>query len=147
MNITSEQPYTVFRNDYNQYTFYKLGISKRDATGKWINGYIRCKFKKDVVVENKTRIYLKKAWLSFDLKEKETIPFVFVSEFETVGEVIEKSTVKNTENIEKNTEFSRKNTERTAEEPQTTAELQTTADDPFASFGEEIVIRDEDLPF
>ena len=147
MNITSEQPYTIFRNDYNQYTFYKFGISKRDATGKWINGYIRCKFKKDVVVENKTRIYLKKAWLSFDLKEKETIPFVFVSEFETVGEVIEKNTVKNTENIEKNTEFSRKNTERTAEEPQTTAELQTTADDPFASFGEEIVIRDEDLPF
>lgn len=115
MNITSEQPYTVFRNDYNQYTFYKLGISKRDATGKWINGYIRCKFKKDVIVENKTRIYLKKAWLSFDLKEKETIPFIFVSEFETVDEVIESS--------------------------------KKTAEDPFKNFGEEIEIRDEDLPF
>ena len=122
MNITSEQAYTVFRNDYNQYTFYKLGISKRDATGKWINGYIRCKFKKNVVVENKTRIYLKKAWLSFDLKEKETIPFVFVSEFETVNEVIDNS--------------------------KTTANnLQTTADDPFKDFGEEIVINPEDLPF
>ena len=91
MNITTEQSYTVFRNDYNQYTFYKLGISKRDATGKWINGYIRCKFKKDVVLENKTRIYLKKAWLSFDLKEKETIPFIFISEFETIDETIENS--------------------------------------------------------
>lgn len=122
MNITSEQPYTVFRNDYNQYTFYKLGISKRDATGKWINGYIRCKFKKDVVLENKARIYLKKAWLSFDLKEKGTIPFVFVSEFETVNEVIDNS--------------------------KTPANnLQTTTDDPFASFGEEIVINPEDLPF
>ena len=129
MNITSEQPYTVFRNDYNQYTFYKLGISKRDATGKWINGYIRCKFKKNVAVENKTRIYLKKAWLSFDLKEKETIPFVFVSEFETVNEVIDSS-------------------KTSANNPQTTADdLQTTAEDPFASFGEEIVINPEDLPF
>ena len=122
MNITSEQPYTVFRNDYNQYTFYKLGISKRDATGKWINGYIRCKFKKDVVVENKTRIYIKKAWLSFDLKEKETIPFVFVSEFETIDEVIDSS-------------------KKSADE------LQTTVEDPFKDFGQEIEIRDEDLPF
>ena len=122
MNITSEQPYTVFRNDYNQYTFYKLGISKRDATGKWINGYIRCKFKKDVIVENKTRIYLKKAWLSFDLKEKETIPFIFVSEFETVNEVIDNSKI-----LANN--------------------LQTTSDDPFKNFGEEITINDSDLPF
>lgn len=121
MNITSEQPYTVFRNDYNQYTFYKLGISKRDATGKWINGYIRCKFKKDVIVENKTRIYLKKAWLSFDLKEKETIPFIFVSEFETVDEVIDNSKI-----LANN--------------------LQTNAD-PFKEFGEEIIINDSDLPF
>lgn len=129
MNITSEQPYTVFRNDYNQYTFYKLGISKRDATGKWINGYIRCKFKKDVVLENKTRIYLKKAWLSFDLKEKETIPFVFVSEFETVNEAID------------NSKTSANNLQTTAEE------MQRTAEDPFKDFGEEIVINPEDLPF
>ena len=129
MNITTEQSYTVFRNDYNQYTFYKLGISKRDATGKWINGYIRCKFKKDVILENKTRIYLKKAWLSFDLKEKETIPFIFVSEFETVNEAID------------NSKTSANNLQTTAEEPQRTAE------DPFKDFGEEIEIRDEDLPF
>ena len=126
MNIITEQSYTVFRNDYNQYTFYKLGISKRDATGKWINGYIRCKFKKDVVVENKTRIYLKKAWLSFDLKEKETMPFIFISEFETIDETIENS---------------KKSAEKSAEEPQRTAE------DPFKDFGEEITLSDDDLPF
>ena len=129
MNIISEQTYTVFRNDYNQYTFYKLGVSKKDAAGKWINGYIRCKFKKDVVVENKTRIYLKKAWLSFDLKEKETIPFVFVSEFETVNEAIDNNKIP-------------------ANTLQTTAEeMQRTAEDPFEDFGEEIVINPEDLPF
>lgn len=126
MNIESKQTYTVFRNDYNQYTFYKLGISKKDTTGKWINGYIRCKFKKDVVVENKTRIYIKKAWLSFDLKEKETMPFIFISEFETIDETIENS---------------KKSAEKSAEEPQRTAE------DPFKDFGEEIVINPEDLPF
>ena len=122
MNIESKQPYTVFRNDYNQYTFYKLGVSKKDTTGKWINGYIKCKFKKDVALENKTRIYIKKAWLSFDLKEKETIPFIFVSEFETIDETIE--------NSKKSTEI-----------------VQSKAEDPFKDFGEEIEIRDEDLPF
>lgn len=121
MNIESKQPYTVFRNDYNQYTFYKLGISKKNANGEWVNGYIRCKFKKDVVLENKTRIYLKKAWLSFDLKEKETIPFVFVSEFETIIEVINSSKI-------------------------SANNLQTTAD-PFEEFGTEVTINDSDLPF
>ncbi len=122
MNIESKQPYTVFRNDYNQYTFYKLGISKKDTTGKWVNGYIKCKFKKDTVLENKTRIYIKNAWLSFDLKEKETIPFIFVSEFETADEVIDSS-------------------KKSAET------VQSESDDPFKDFGEEIEIRDEDLPF
>ena len=126
MNIESKQPYTVFRNDYNQYTFYKIGISKKDATGKWINGYIRCKFKKDIVLENKTRIYIKKAWLSFDLKEKETIPFIFIAEFETIDETIENS---------------KKSAEKLAEEPQRNSEV------PFKDFGEEIEIQDEDLPF
>ena len=44
------------------------------------------------------------------------------------------SSVKSTENVEKNTEFAEKNTEEVTE-------------DPFASFGKEITIRDEDLPF
>ena len=38
----------------------------------------------------------------------------------------------------KSTEISEKNTEKSTEE---------TADDPFKDFGEEIIIRDEDLPF
>ncbi len=129
MNIESKQPYTVFRNDYNQYTFYKLGISKKDTTGKWVNGYIKCKFKKDTVLENKTRIYIKNAWLSFDLKEKETIPFIFISEFETVDTTIESSKSSAT-NLQVSTNENSK-----------------VAEDPFASFGNEIEIRDEDLPF
>ena len=44
------------------------------------------------------------------------------------------SSVKSTENVEKSTEFAEKNTEEVTE-------------DPFASFGKEITIRDEDLPF
>ena len=129
MNIESKQLYTVYRNDYNQYTFYKLGISKKDTSGKWVNGYIKCKFKKDKVLENKTRIYIKKAWLSFDLKEKETIPFIFISEFETVDTTIENSKSSAT-NLQCSTNENSKVTE-----------------DPFEDFGEEIEIRDEDLPF
>lgn len=91
MNIVTEQPYTVFRNDYNGYSYYKIGVSKKSQNGEWQNGYIRCQFKNGVNIENKTKIYIKKAWISFYLKDKETVPYIFISEFETVDETIEKA--------------------------------------------------------
>jgi hypothetical protein len=131
MNINTEQAYMIFRNDFNGYSYYKIGVSKKSQTGEWINGYIRCQFKKDVVIENKTKIYIRKAWLSFNLNNKETIPYIFISEFETVDETIEKA------------------------KTQTDTAIQNTVDnmvkqeqsDPFKDFGEEIQLSDDDLPF
>ncbi|MCM1052481.1 MAG: hypothetical protein NC483_00665 [Ruminococcus sp.] len=123
MNITSEQVYTVFRNDFNGYTFYKMGISKKSQTGEWINGYIRCQFKNGVSVENKTKIKLKRSWLSFYNKDKETIPYVFIADFEIVNTTGQQNT------------------------QQITDSEQQTQEDPFASFGEEVIINEEDLPF
>lgn len=57
MNIKTEQIYTVFRNDFNGYSYYKIGVSKKSQTGEWINGYIRCQFKNGVSIENKTTIF------------------------------------------------------------------------------------------
>lgn len=91
MNIVTDKLYTVFRNDYNGYSYYKIGVSKKSPTGEWINGYYRVKFKKDVTLENKARIYLRKAWWSFDIVNKDTLPFIFIAEFETIDETIENS--------------------------------------------------------
>lgn len=129
MNIVTDKPYMIFKNDYNGYTFYKLGLSKKDKTGAWINGYIRCQFNKGISLENQTKIYLKKAWLSFYIKEKDTVPCIFIQEFETVDEAIEKSKMPADKEIEQ------------------VVDNMTNKEDPFKEFGEEITLNDDDLPF
>lgn len=129
MNIVTEQAYTVFRNDYNGYSYYKIGISKKSQTGEWVNGYIRCQFKNGVSLENKTKIYIKKSWISFYLKDRETIPYIFISEFETVEETI----------IKAQSDLA---VEQTVNSMVKQEELE-----PFKSFGEEIILSDDDLPF
>lgn len=78
---------TVFRND-NQYgTFYKVGLSKKDRNGNYINGYLNVRFKKGVSLENKTKISIKNGFIDFYLdKNNNTVPFVMVLEFEKVEE-------------------------------------------------------------
>lgn len=83
MNITNEYPIMVFRKDNEYGKFYSLGLSKKEQDGSYTNGYMPCQFKKDVVIENQTKIYIKKAFLSFYLnKNKGTMPYVFISEYE-----------------------------------------------------------------
>lgn len=125
MNIVTDSPYTVFRNDYNGYSYYKIGVSKKSQTGEWINGYIRCQFKKDVSLENKTKIYIRKSWLSFYLNNKETIPYIFISEFETTDETIEKAKAECSPQIGQ----------------------EGGQQDPFEEFAGEIHIDDGELPF
>lgn len=137
MNIQTDQMFTIFKNDYNGYSYYKVGVSRKKQDGSYMNGYIRCQFRKGVTLENKTRIYIRKAWLSFSLKEKETIPFIFINEFEIVDETIKKSKEKEVlDHLEENTA-------RLAKEE----EQEQQYNDPFQSFGEEVVINPDDLPF
>lgn len=84
MNITNKYPLMVFKNDYDGKTFYNIGISKKEENGSYTNGYIPCRFKKGVNVENKTKIKLKNAWLDFYLKENKSIHYIFVNDFEIV---------------------------------------------------------------
>lgn len=91
MYVTSDYPEMIFRTDNDYGTFYQIGLSKKNQDGSYENGYINCQFKKGVSLENQTKIYIKKAWLSFYKKDKTTVPYIFISEFETVAETIEKS--------------------------------------------------------
>lgn len=90
MNIADNKIFMIFRKDYNGKPLYSIGISKKNQNGGYDKGYIQCQFKKDVNLENQTKIYIKKAWISFYLKEKETKPFIFISEFETIGQTIDR---------------------------------------------------------
>ena len=88
MNITSDKPFTIFKNEDNGRDFYKIGLSKKLENGDYQNGYITCQFRKDVSLDNNTKIYIKTAWLSFYKKDKATIPYIFINEFETIENAI-----------------------------------------------------------
>jgi len=84
MNIENKYPIMVFKNINDGRAFYNLGLSKKDKEGNYINGYVACRFKKDVELENQTKISIKKAWLDFYVKDKKTNPYIFISEFDLV---------------------------------------------------------------
>lgn len=130
MNIDNQYPVAIFRFESGENIYYKMGLSNKDQNGNYINGYIPVQFRRGIELENKTKIYLKKAWLTFYLKKENvngvdkniTVPYVFVSEFEKVEEVIEHSKEKDIVKEE-------------------------AAEDPFKDLGNELVFTDDDLPF
>lgn len=92
MNIVSENPVMVFKKEGQYGAMYSIGISKKKEDGTYENGYIPCKFRKDVNIEDRTNIYIKKAWLSFYKdKDKKTNVYIFINEFTKVEETINKS--------------------------------------------------------
>ncbi len=127
MNIQSDKPYMIFQKEYNGKKYYKLGLSRKLQNGEYENGYIDIQFKQNIEIENKERIYLKNAFLTFyKSKDKATIPYIFVMNFERMEDAIEHS--KETDIVKQETK------------------------DGFADLGkevrlDEIEITDEDLPF
>ena len=82
---TDDYPVMVFRDDKGKYPRYSLGVSSKGATGEWIRGYVPCKFKKGVEVENMTKIKINNCFPIASQGEK----YVFVSWMITDFEVIE----------------------------------------------------------
>jgi hypothetical protein len=81
MNITNDKEVMIFRSEYEGKAFYSIGLSKKNQDGSFTNGYMPCQFKNGVNLANQTKIKIGKAWLSFYLKDKKTVPYVFISEF------------------------------------------------------------------
>lgn len=127
MNIENKYPVMIFKKEYQGKIFYNLGLSRKDRDGNYINGYMPCRFKNTVSVEDKTKLYIKNAWLDFYLKDKETKPYIFINEFELVGETIEKAK------------------ETKVQEQQRV--LNEVVNDPFEQFGNEVELSEIDLPF
>ena len=82
MKIVSDRHEVVYKNKYNGKNYYKLKLARKDEQGNWQNGYIGCRFKKEVdLKEDKTHIEIKEAWLDFYIKEKVTYPYIFINDF------------------------------------------------------------------
>ena len=86
MTITSDKPEMIFRDDKGKYPRYSIGVSSKDKEGEWIKGYIPCKFKKDVEVENMTKILIKNAFYTVNKGEKYNFVSVMITDFEVVDE-------------------------------------------------------------
>ena len=108
MHIDFKYPVTIFRNDYNDRIYYRLGLSKKMPDGSYENGYIDCQFRKNVEIKNKTKIKITDSWLTFYLKNKtlssgkefkETVPYIFINEFEYEDEIDEYTEEININNV------------------------------------------------
>lgn len=84
MHISEEKPKMIFKNVKDDKEYYSIGLSTKDKEGKYINGYMNCRFRKDVSLENQTRIKLQDAWIDFYIKDKITYPYIFINKFEIV---------------------------------------------------------------
>ena len=84
MKIISNRDEMIFKLENTYGKFYNIGMSKKGQDGKYESGYMPVRFKKDVVLENKTKIRIKNAWLDFYSKDKKTYPYIFINEFEIV---------------------------------------------------------------
>ena len=82
MQIIQQYPVKVFKNIYQDKTYYRIGLSKKDQNGNYINGAIDAHFRNDAEVDDSKKIYIQEAWLDFYVKDKITHPYIFINKFE-----------------------------------------------------------------
>ena len=66
----------VFTKEFDGRKLYSIGLSKKNKDGGYDNGYISARFKKDIVLNNKTRIKVKdkiKKYIIFSYKPTPTL--------------------------------------------------------------------------
>ena len=89
--ITDDKGAKVFRKDGTSqagkaYTTYSLGVSSKDQSGKWHNGYIDCAFKKGVSVNNKAVIKIKKSFFNVSEYNGKTYNRLMITDFDVLEE-------------------------------------------------------------
>lgn len=100
MNISNDYAVMVFKNDNK----YSICVSNKKSDGTYEKAYFPIQFNKGIELEDRTKIYIKKAWLSFYKWEyqdkKGTTFFIKCSDFETLKETIEAAKQPEQENYE-----------------------------------------------
>ena len=84
--MTDGKSVMVFRKDFETdgktYPKYTIGVSSKTPDGDWINGYIPVKFKKDVSVENMTKINIKNAFYVNSKYKDNVYTSLMITDFE-----------------------------------------------------------------
>lgn len=86
MNISSSNA-MIYAREFDGKVRYRTAIVKKNDDNKYERGYIDIKFPKGTELENKTKIKIKKGFMSFyKNKEEKDIFYLVVQEFEVIGE-------------------------------------------------------------
>lgn len=87
---TDEKGVTVFAKEKEwsggKFMTYSLGVSSKGKDGGWVNGYLPCRFKKDIVVENKAKIEIKKSFFVVNKSGDKSYVQLMVTDFDIVQE-------------------------------------------------------------
>ena len=84
MGLTVTGDAMVFVTEFDWGKAYSVGLSKKKDDGTYDRAYFKARFKKDVSLENMTKIDIKNGWLSFDVDKndpKKKYPYLFIGEF------------------------------------------------------------------
>lgn len=89
--VTDDKGVRVFANEKetsngNKFTLYSLAVSSKDQEGKWATGYINCKFKKGVVVTNKSKIKINNSFFIVTKGGNKTYTSLMITDFEVLEE-------------------------------------------------------------
>lgn len=92
MQIIQQYPVKVFKNTYQDKTYYKIGLSRKDQNGNYINGAIDARFRNDIKdIDDSKNIYIQEGWLDFYVKDKITHLYLFINKFDYVSDVVKES--------------------------------------------------------
>ena len=87
---TDDKGVKVFATEHDgkngKFTTYSVGISSKDMSGNWINGYVNCRFKKGVSVANKTKINIKSSFFVASKSGDKTYTHLMITDFEVLEE-------------------------------------------------------------
>ena len=81
MQIKENEEVMIFKNDKG---YYSIGLSRKDRNGEYYHAYFPCQFKKDVNVDNKTKIKIKNAFMSFYNKDDKQVFYLMVLDFQEI---------------------------------------------------------------
>ena len=84
MQIRTKYPITIYRKEFGNKICYSTRISKKDKEGNYQNAFIPVQFKKDINVEDRSKIMIMNGWLDFYInKDNKPVFTIFISEFST----------------------------------------------------------------
>ena len=87
MNIETDKEKTIYRHEKEEgKVTYTMSMSKKDQNGNWQTGFINVRFPKEADLPNKSKIKIHNAWLDFYLKEKATMLYIFINQYELLTE-------------------------------------------------------------